>query len=128
MEDKEIIMHLLERIDALEERIKKLEDKENIKEVKKVKPERGTYTKIVIDYINSQIENAKKEGKDYIELTSGDIQKAVRLKNRLPLVCNAMKKCMNEDCIIMHKTPSMQSSTLTIRWVLKGDNNDKFGF
>ena len=124
MEDKEIIMHLLERIDALEERIKKLEDKENIKEVKKVKPERGTYTKIVIDYINSQIENAKKEGKDYIELTSGDIQKAVRLKNRLPLVCNAMKKCMNEDCIIMHKTPSMQSSTLTIRWVLKGDNND----
>lgn len=124
MEDKEIIMHLLERIDALEERIKKLEDKENIKEVKKVKPERGTYTKIVIDYVNSQIENAKKEGKDYIELTSGDIQKAVRLKNRLPLVCNAMKKCMNEDCIIMHKTPSMQSSTLTIRWVLKGDNND----
>ena len=124
MEDKEIIMHILERIDALEERIKKLEDKENIKEVKKVKPERGTYTKIVIDYINSQIENAKKEGKDYIELTSGDIQKAVRLKNRLPLVCNAMKKCMNEDCIIMHKTPSMQSSTLTIRWVLKGDNND----
>ena len=124
MEDKEIIMHLLKRIDALEERIKKLEDKENIKEVKKVKPERGTYTKIVIDYINSQIENAKKEGKDYIELTSGDIQKAVRLKNRLPLVCNAMKKCMNEDCIIMHKTPSMQSSTLTIRWVLKGDNND----
>ena len=124
MEDKEIIMHLLERINALEERIKKLEDKENIKEVKKVKPERGTYTKIVIDYINSQIENAKKEGKDYIELTSGDIQKAVRLKNRLPLVCNAMKKCMNEDCIIMHKTPSMQSSTLTIRWVLKGDNND----
>lgn len=121
MKDKEIIMHLLERIDTLEERIRKLEDKEDIKEVKKIKPERGTYTKLVIDYINSQIENAKKEGKGYIELTSGDVQKAVGLKNRLPLVCKVMRKCMNEDYIIMHKTPSMQSSTLTIRWDLESE-------
>ena len=124
MENKEFLFNLLKRIEVLEEKIKKLEEKECRDDKKTVKPERGTYTKLVIDYINDQILRAKKEGKEYIELTSGDVQKAVGLKNRLPLVCKAMRKCMNKDCVIMHKTPSMQSSTLTIRWDLKEDDND----
>ncbi len=114
MEEKELINNLLKRIEILEEKVKELEGNK-----KEIKPERGTYTKLVVDYIDKRINDAKKEGKNYVELSALEIQKAVGLKNRLPLVCNAMRKCMNKDCVIMHKTPSMQSSTLTVRWNLK---------
>ncbi len=120
MEEKELIENLLKRVEMLEEKVKELENKnlDKDKEVVKIKPERGTYTKLVIDYINQRIEDAKKEGKNYVELSALEIQKAVRLKNRIPLVCKAMRKCMDRNSVIMHKTPSMQSSTLTIRYSL----------
>ncbi len=117
MEQEELIKELLNRIEKLEKRVDLLEGKKE--ESIKSKPARGTYTKLVVDYINNEIEKARKEGRSYVELVAIDVQKAVGLKNRLPLVCNAMRKCMDFDSFYIHKTPSYQSSTLTIRWVVK---------
>lgn len=115
MEYEKIILNLLERVALLEEKIEELE-KDNDSPIKKEKPERGTYTERVISYINEQINEAKENGLKSITLISGNVQKSVGLKNRLPLICNAMRKCMDENAIIIHETPSGQSSTFAIKW------------
>jgi len=112
MEYEKTLLDLVERITKLEERVALLEDKKPIKE----KPARGTYTDMVIKYINDTIAKAKVSGQSNITLTSGKIQRDVGLKNRLPLICNAMRKCMDEKSMIVYETPSGQSSTLAIRW------------
>ena len=71
---------------------------------------------MVVNYIEKSIQKAKENGLTNITLTSGGIQKDVGLKNRLPLVCNAMRKCMDEKSEIIYETPSGQSSTLAIKW------------
>lgn len=113
MEYEKTLLDLIERIIKIEKRVDELESEKMNKESK---PVRGTYTDMVIDYIKNQIQKAKEQGLNNITLTSGDIQKGVGLKNRLPLVCNAMRKCMNEKSEIIFETPSGQSSTLTIKW------------
>ncbi len=113
MEYEKTILELLERVATLEVKVADLEGNlTNIGE----KPARGTYTEMVVDYINNAIEKAKERGLKNITLTSGDIQRDVGLKNRLPLVCNAMRKCMNDKSEIVYETPSGQSSTLAIKW------------
>jgi len=113
MEYEKTILELLERVATLEEKVAVLEG--NIANSGE-KPARGTYTEMVIDYINRKIEKAKKQDLNNITLTSGNIQKDVGLKNRLPLVCNAMRKCMDDKSEIVYETPSGQSSTFTIKW------------
>ena len=109
MEYEKTILELLERVATLEVKVADLEGNlTNIGE----KPARGTYTEMVVDYINNAIEKAKERGLNNITLTSGDIQRDVGLKNRLPLVCNAMRKCMNDKSEIVYETPSGQSFTL----------------
>lgn len=110
MEYEKIILELMERIAKLEERVDVLENPQNLK------PSRGTYTEMVVNYIEKTIQKAKENGLTNITLTSGGIQKDVGLKNRLPLVCNAMRKCMDEKSEIIYETPSGQSSTLAIKW------------
>lgn len=113
MEYEKTLLDLIERVTKLEQIVDELKG-ENMN--KESKPARGTYTDMVIDYIKNQIIKAKEQGLNNITLTSGDIQKDVGLKNRLPLVCNAMRKCMNDKSKIIFETPSGQSSTLTIKW------------
>ena len=113
MEYEKTLLDLIERVTKLEQRVDELEC-ENMN--KESKPARGTYTNMVIDYINNQILKAKEQGLNNITLTSGGIQKDVGLNNRLPLVCNAMRKCMNDKSEIIFETPSGQSSTLAIKW------------
>ncbi|MCH5180242.1 MAG: hypothetical protein J1F32_03390 [Erysipelotrichales bacterium] len=115
MEYQRVILELMERVAELEERVTFLENI-GVDMKKKAKPIRGTYTSEVIDYIKNSIESAKKKGMNSITLISGNVQKNVGLKNRLPLVCNAMRKCMDEKSEIIFETPSGQSSTLTIKW------------
>lgn len=115
MKQGNIFLNLLDRIVSLENRVKELEKNINYP-IKKEKPERGTYTGRVVSYINEQINNAKENGLSFIVLISGDVQKSVGLKNRLPLICNAMRKCMDKNSIIIHETPSGQSSTFAIKW------------
>lgn len=110
MEYEKTILKLMERIARLEERVDALENPQNLK------PSRKTYTEMVVNYIEKTIQKSKENGLTNITLTSGGIQKDVGLKNRLPLVCNAMGKCMDEKSEIIYETPSGQSSTLAIKW------------
>ncbi len=110
---EKVILDLLERVANLEEEVKFLKENNSIK---KEKPVRGTYTEMVIDYIHKSIAEAKEKGVKSITLTSGGVQKDIGLKNRLPLVCNAMRKCMDDKSVIISETPSGQSSTLKIQW------------
>ena len=59
---------------------------------------------------------AKAEGKKFIILKSGDIHKELGLKRALPSVCNAMRQSMNKDDIVLHTTPSGNSSTIEIQY------------
>ena len=112
MEYEKTLLDLVERITKLEERVAVLEGAKPVKE----KPARGTYTEMVIKYINDTIAKAKASGSSNITLTSGGIQRDIGLKNRLPLVCNAMRKCMDSKSVVVYETPSGQSSTLAIQW------------
>ena len=114
MKSKKKILNLEERISELEKRIENLEKQLDVTPA--VKPARGTYTEKVINYIQKSIADAKEQGLHSLTLTSGTIQKEVGLRNRLPLVCNAMRKCMNDKSEIIHETPSGQSSTFTVKW------------
>ena len=59
---------------------------------------------------------AKDEGKNFIILKSGDIHKVLGLKSAMPQVCNAMRQSMNEGDIVLHTTPSGNSSTIEIQY------------
>ena len=59
---------------------------------------------------------AKDAGKPFIILKSGDIHKELKLKSAMPQVCNAMRQSMNEGDIVLHTTPSGNSSTIEIQY------------
>ncbi len=72
--------------------------------------------------IRSYIDDRKQEGKaknePYIDLVSGEIHKALGMKNRMPQVCNAMYQSMGLNDEVLHSTPSGHSSTIKIRYYL----------
>lgn len=108
------ILDLVEKVAELEERIAALEGNKKLVE----KPARGTHTDMIVTFIQRTIENAKEAGEHSVVLTSGEVQRAVGLKNRMPSVCNAMRKCMDDNSVILHETPSGNSSTFVVKWVL----------
>lgn len=127
MEYEKLILDLLQKVSILEERVTILENSLNIKgnEISSSisKPERGSYTNMVKNYIKEKIYSARDNGLESITLVSGDVQKSVGLKNRLPLICNAMRSVMRElteiESIIIYEPPSGLSSTLEVKWILK---------
>lgn len=116
MEYDNLLLDLLNRVIDLENRVDALEKKEC---APKEKPPRGTYTEMVKDYIFKEINKARKSGQSKIRLISREVQKEVGLKGRLPLVCNAMRACMDEKSKIINETASGQSSTFEIEWNLE---------
>ena len=72
----------------------------------------------VCKYILSLKNEARMKGNNTIILRSGDIHKNLGLVSRMPTVCGAMRKMMNEGDIILHQTPSGNSSTLLIQYHL----------
>ena len=56
----------------------------------------------------------------FLVLKANDIHKNLPLKNRTPLVCNAMRQCMKANDEVVHETPSGYLSTLEIKYYLKG--------
>ena len=60
--------------------------------------------------------SAKEAGKPFIILKSGDIHKGLKLKSAMPQVCNAMRQSMNDGDIVLHTTPSGNSSTIEIQY------------
>ena len=113
MNYEKVIVELLVRIQVLEEQVAMLieEKKQDLKcETNKVS------TGDIRKYIVGLKITAKEEGKKIIVLKSGDIHRDLGLKNALPQVCNAMRQTMNEGDVVIHTTPSGNSSTIEIQY------------
>ena len=67
-------------------------------------------------YIESLKANAKQSGKNSLVLTARDVHGALKLKSRYPMVCNAMRHCMEENDVILFQPPKGNSSTLEIEY------------
>src|SRR6202023_1542131 len=79
--------------------------------------ERGVYAKRVKDYARAEyIDPARRRGDLTVKIVAGDVQKAVRLSNQTPLVCQALKshKFLDENHLVLEKwdgPPSGMSTT-----------------
>ena len=113
MNYEKIIVELLGRIQVLEEQVAILMQEKNQSSEQEVK-------KITTDDIRRHIlilkTAAQNEGKKFVILKSGDIHKELNLKSAMPQVCNAMRQSMNEGDIVLHTTPSGNSSTIEIQY------------
>ena len=115
MNYEKIIVELLCRIQTLEEKVEclmKQTENKNEKECEKVTTEN------IRQYIMQLKENAKNNGKNILVLTARDIHGDLNLKNRYPMICNAMRDCMKENDIILFQPPKGNSSTLQIEYKL----------
>ena len=107
------IVDLLARIQGLEEQVAMLmQEKKQFpeQEVKKVT------TDDIRHYILELKTAAKEQGKKLIILRSGALHKELNLKDRLPMVCNAMRQAMSEGDMVLHTTPTGYSSTIEIQY------------
>ena len=115
MNYEKIIVELLGRIQILEEQVATMmHEKEQSSEQEISK----TSTDDIRKYISELKKGAKESGEKMIVLRSGDIHKALNLKSRMPQVCNAMRQSMNEGDIVLHTTPSGNSSTIEIQYYI----------
>lgn len=113
MNYEKIIVELLGRIQALEEQVAILMQEKNQTPEKEA---RKITTDDIRQYILELKKAAKGDGKKCIILKSGDIHKELMLKSAMPQVCNAMRQSMNDGDIILHTTPSGNSSTIEIQY------------
>lgn len=119
MNYESIILELLDRIKVLEIKVAELEkngqDTPTIhhKATNKIMK---SYTQQARDYINERKAEARQNGLSEIVLVCNDIQQALGLINRAPLVCNAMYQCMKDGDEILHPTPSGKSTTIKIKY------------
>ena len=113
MNYEKIIVELLGRIQVLEEQVAVL-----MKEKKQVLDQETNKisTDDIRQYIVELKKSAKASGKKFIVLKSGDIHKELKLKSAMPQVCNAMRQSMNEGDVVLHTTPSGNSSTIEIQY------------
>ena len=75
-------------------------------------------TNDICQYILTLKATAKEEGKKRLILIARDIHKQLHLKSRFPMVCNAMRQCMEQNDIILFQPPKGNSSTLEIEYKL----------
>jgi hypothetical protein len=109
-----IILELLDRIKVLEEQLKILMEKDQ----EKTAPINKISTRDIKDYINECKKIARDNGKDCLVLVAGDIHREMKLKSAMPMVCNAMRQCMDIEDIVLYETASGYSSTLKIEYKL----------
>ena len=113
MNYEKIILELLGRIQVLEEQIAMLM---NAKTQALEEETNKISTDDIRQYILELKKAAKDAGKSFIVLKSGDIHKELKLKSAMPQVCNAMRQSMNDGDIVLHTTPSGNSSTIEIQY------------
>ena len=112
MDYERIILELLNRIQVLEEKVAILMECNT-------QPEKsGVKTSDICEYINKLKEASKSQGKQSIILIARDIHRELKLKSRFPMVCNAMRQCMNDNDVIIFQPPKGNSSTLEIEYKL----------
>ena len=113
MNYEKIIVELLGRIQVLEEKVAILMQEKN-------QASEQEANRISTDDIRQHIlelkKAAKDAGKSFIILKSGNIHKELKLKSAMPQVCNAMRQSMNDGDIVLHTTPSGNSSTIEIQY------------
>ena len=116
-----IIVEMLSRIKTLEEQVKRLTDIQEQIEVQQNfdRTEKKIGTKDIYNYIKSLKQSSYDAGETFLFLKANDIHRNLKLKNRMPLVCNAMKQSMNDGDEVIHETPGGYSSTLEIKYYLK---------
>ena len=73
---------------------------------------------VIVEYIKGVLTEARKQGKSYIILRAGDVEKAVGLSQRIVSVCHAMYDCMTTKDEVLSTTPSGFSTTITIKYYL----------
>ena len=113
MNYEKIIIELLGRIQVLEEQVAELmKEKTQSDDIGSNK----ITTEDIRQYITNLKKSAKSSGKASIVLRSGDIHKELNLKSALPKVCNAMRQSMAEGDVVIHTTPSGNSSTIEIKY------------
>ena len=116
MNYEKIILELLGRIQVLEEKMETLlKDQNQTKEVKSNKVSTEDIRKYIVELKNKE----KESGKSFVVLRSGDIHKELKLKNAIPSVCNAMWQLMKDGDVVLHTTPSGNSSTIEIQYNLR---------
>lgn len=116
MNYESVILELLSRIQALEERVAALEGGEDLPRGERKNTKVSTAD--IRAYIEERKRDARERGLGTLELRSGDIHRALGLVSRVPMVCNAMRQCMRDGDSILYETPSGMSSTLLIRYGL----------
>ncbi|MBO7217910.1 MAG: hypothetical protein J6V50_04340 [Clostridia bacterium] len=109
-----IILELLDRIKVLEEQVNVLMEKDREKPV----PINKISTGNIRDYINECKIAARNNGNESLVLVAGDIHREMKLKSAMPMVCNAMRQCMDIEDIVLYETASGYSSTLKIEYKL----------
>ncbi len=115
MNYEKIIVELLSRIQRLEEQMELLiteKEKNGKKEQKKMT------TNDIREYIKALKLKAKSAGETILILTARDIHRELNLKNRFPMVCNAMRDCMSVGDVVLFQPPKGNSSTLKIEYRL----------
>ena len=116
-----IILELLSRIQKLEEEVKSLREVISYASTEHTAGDNPkTTTGDILTYIESQKLQAYSSGQTELTLKANDIHKNLQLKNRMPMVCNAMRQCMADHDVVLHDTASGHSSTLEIKYFLSG--------
>ena len=111
-----IIVEMLSRIQALEDKVKKLEES---KDSSTSKGSSKVSTCDIRDYILKLKCTAAAKGDTELILVAKDVHGALGLKKRYPMVCNAMRQVMQEGDVILYSPKSGYSSTLEIKYYLQ---------
>lgn len=110
-----VIVELLSRIQALERRLGELEGRQGADfGVEAASQEEKISTSDIRTHIERRKLSSAERGESSVTLKAGDIHRELKLKSRLPMVCNAMRQCMAEGDQVVFETPSGYSSTLEI--------------
>ena len=112
-----ILVEMLARIRTLEEEVALLKQSSEVA-LEKTSDSHKITTADIRTYIEQLKNRAREEGEEILVLKANDIHKSLKLKSRLPMVCNAMRQCMSADDLILHETASGYSSTLKIGYKL----------
>ena len=114
MNYEKTILEMLERIKTLEEQMKTLLNAS----AKVASQQQKISTNDIKQYVEQLKASAKNLGEKSLVLKSGDIHKKLNLKNAMPQVCNAMRQAMHVGDTILHTTPSGNSSTIEIKYII----------
>lgn len=121
MNDDAVLLEILSRIQSLEEQVKLLSEKlsgetPSGRPVPSAAP--AVSTADIRRYIVSLKSAAWENGNSSLTIKANDIHKALHLKSRFPMVCNAMRQCMNAGDEVIFAPASGYSSTLEIKYYL----------